>query len=249
MKTVRLEEYNQNSFQKAKIDKALLAFGSCESHGGHLPFGIDAFVSHDLAVSVAERLERTVVVPPLWYGMSLHYRHKPMCVSLTNETATKVIHDVFESLFYWGIKKAFVINGHDGNIPCIETAARDVKLAHPDMRIAVLDAWWYTIGDLLPKETFEVWNGLGHGGEGETSIGLAVVPHLVDMSQAKGMLPKLDPRVKLIWNFDELSDYGATGAPEKGTAEKGQKIKKAIVDLVVDFIKKMDAQGWKIRKK
>ena len=249
MKTVKLEEYNQNSFQKAKIDKALLAFGSCECHGGHLPFGIDAFVSHDLAVSVAERLERTVVVPPLWYGMSLHYRHKPMCVSLTNETATKVIHDVFESLFYWGIKKAFVINGHDGNIPCIETAARDVKLAHPDMRIAVLDAWWYTIGDLLPKETFEVWNGLGHGGEGETSIGLAVVPHLVDMSQAKGMLPKLDPRVKLIWNFDELSDYGATGAPEKGTAEKGQKIKKAIVDLVVDFIKKMDAQGWKIRKK
>ena len=99
MKTVRLEEYNQNSFQKAKIDKALLAFGSCESHGGHLPFGIDAFVSHDLAVSVAERLERTVVVPPLWYGMSLHYRHKPMCVSLANETTTKVIHDVFESLF------------------------------------------------------------------------------------------------------------------------------------------------------
>ena len=86
MKTVKLEEYNQNSYQKAKIDKALLAFGSCESHGGHLPFGIDAFVSHDLAVPVAERLERTVVVPPLWYGMSLHYRHKPMCVSLTNET-------------------------------------------------------------------------------------------------------------------------------------------------------------------
>jgi creatinine amidohydrolase len=249
MKTVRLEEYNQISFQKAKIDKALLAFGSCESHGGHLPFGIDAFVSHDLAISVAERLERTVVVPPLWYGMSLHYRHKPMCLSLTNETATKVIHDVFESLFYWGIKKAFVINGHDGNIPCIETAARDVKLAHPDMRIAVLDAWWYTIGDLLPKDTFEVWNGLGHGGEGETSIGLAVVPQLVDMSQAKGMLPKLDPRVKLIWNFDELTDYGATGAPEKGTAEKGQKIKNAIVDLVVDFIEKMDAQGWKVRKK
>jgi creatinine amidohydrolase len=249
MKTVRLEEYNQISFQKAEIDKAILAFGSCESHGGHLPFGIDAFVSHDLAISVAERLERTVVAPPLWYGMSLHYRHKPMCVSLTNETATKVIHDVFESLFYWGIKKAFVINGHDGNIPCIETAARDVKLAHPEMRIAVLDAWWYTIGDLLPKDTFEVWNGLGHGGEGETSIGLAVVPHLVDMSQAKGMLPKLDPRVKLIWNFDELTDYGATGAPEKGTAEKGQKIKKAIVDLIVSFIEKMDAQGWKIRKK
>jgi creatinine amidohydrolase len=249
MKNVRLEEFNMTSFQKAGFDKAICAFGSCECHGGHLPFGIDTFVSHHLAVAVAERIDRTVVVPPLWYGMSLHYRHKPMCISLTSETSTKVIRDVFESLFYWGIERVFVINGHDGNIPCIESAARDVKIDHPEMRIGVLDAWWYTIGDLLPRGTFEVWNGLGHGGEGETSISLAVVPDLVDMSAAKGMIPALDPRVKLIWNFEELTDYGATGAPEKASAEKGEKMKKAIVDLVVDFIRKMDSVDWQIQKR
>jgi len=248
MRKIKLEEFTQTDFQEAKIDKALIAFGSCESHGGHLPFGIDTFVSYDIAVSVAERLEGTVVVPPLWYGMSLHYRHKPMCVSLTNETVTRVVRDVLESLFFWGIRKVFIVNGHDGNIPCIETASRDVKLAHPEMKIAVLDAWWQVAGEILPEGTFEVWNGLGHGGEGETSIALAVVPHLVDVSKAKGMIPKLDPHVKLIWDFDELTDYGATGAPEKGTEEKGKRMKEAIVQLITEFIKKMDREGWNIKK-
>ncbi|MBA7619362.1 Creatinine amidohydrolase [subsurface metagenome] len=249
MKKIRLEELNQKSFQEAEIDKAILAIGSCESHGGHLPYGIDTYVSHDLALEVAGRLEKTVVVPPLWYGMSLHYRHKPMCISLTNETITRVINEVLASLVYWGIKKVFIINGHDGNIPCIEAAARDVKLEYPEIGIAVLDAWWYTIGNLLPKDFFDVWQGLGHGGEGETSISLAVVPHLVDMSEAKGMIPIMDPNIKLIWNFQELTGYGASGAPEKATEEKGKKIKQAIVDYAVDFIKQMDELDWRFERK
>ncbi|MBN2323321.1 MAG: creatininase family protein [Spirochaetes bacterium] len=245
MNGIKLEEHNQKSFTDASIDKAVLAFGSCECHGEHLPFGTDTFVSYDLALEVAGRLERAIAVPPLWYGMSRHYRHKPMCVSLSNRTLTLVIREVIESLVHWGIKKVLVINGHDGNIPCIEIATRDVKIEHPDMGIAVLDAWWVTAGDLLPKDTFEVWDGLGHGGEGETSIALAVVPHLVDMKRAKGMLPDMDTKVKLVWNFSELTDYGATGAPQKATVEKGRRMKEALVDYLVGFVRRMDEQNWR----
>ncbi len=248
MKKIKLEEFNQYSLQEAKITKALLAIGSTESHGEHLPFGCDTFVSYDIALEVAGRLDNTVVVPPLWYGMSLHYRHKPMCISLTNDTLAQVIREVLDSLVYWGIKKVLIINGHDGNIPPIETAARDIKLKYPDMGLAVLDAWWVTAGNLLPPDTFEVWGGLGHGGEGETSIALAIFPDLCDLSRAKGMIPEMDPNVKLIWNFQELTDYGASGAPEKGTAEKGRKMKHLLVDYLVDFVKQMDQQDWKFDK-
>jgi len=248
MNRVKLEEYNEVTFQEAGFDKAILAIGSCECHGGHLPFGTDTFVSYDIAVEVAQRLENTVVVPPMWYGMSMHYRHKPMCITLSNDTLTRVIKEAVQSLVYWGIRKVLVINGHDGNIPCIEAATRDVKLEFPDMGLAVLDAWWMTAGSLLPADTFEGWEGLGHGGEGETSIALAIVPHLVDMSQAKGMIPDMDPHVKLMWNFQELTDYGASGAPEKGTEEKGQKMKQVLVDYLVDFIQRMDRQGWRYEK-
>jgi creatinine amidohydrolase len=198
---------------------------------------------------VAGRLENTVVVPPLWYGISGHYRHKPMCITLSNDTLIRVIKDVLSSLVYWDIRKVLIINGHDGNIPCIEIATRDIKMEHPDMGLAVLDAWWVTAGNLLPKDTFEVWDGLGHGGEGETSIALAMFPELCDIDRAKGMLPDMDPNVKLIWNFEELTDYGASGAPEKGTVEKGRKMKQVLVDYLVDFVNRMDTLGWRYAKK
>lgn len=249
MNKVKLEEYNEHSFKEAKIDKVLLAIGSTESHGSHLPYGCDTFVSYDIAVSVASKLENTVVAPPVWFGMSRHYRHKPMCISLSNETLTRVIEEALESLLFWGIKKVLIVNGHDGNIPPIEIAARNIKLKHPDMGLAVLDAWWVTAGNLLPKDTFEVWDGLGHGGEGETSIALAMFPDLCDMSRAKGQIPEMDPNVKLVWNFEELTDFGASGAPEKATAEKGLKMKQVLVDYLVDFVKRMDGQNWRYAKK
>ncbi|MBD3306557.1 creatininase family protein [candidate division KSB3 bacterium] len=249
MKSVKLEEHNERSIQELKPDKAIFAIGSTESHGGHLPFGCDTYVSYGLALEVAKRLDKTVVVPPMWYGMSLHYSHKPMCISLTNETLIKVYGEVFESLVRWGIKKVLVVIGHDGNIAPLEIAARDIKLKYPEMGVAVLDAWWITAGNLLPKDTFEVWGGLGHGGEGETSIALAMFPDLCDVSQAKGMLPDMDPNVKLIWNFQELTDYGASGAPEKGTKGKGEKMRDVLVNYMVDFVKRMDAQGWRYTRK
>ena len=248
MKKVKLEEYNQADFEEAGVDKAILAVGSLESHGGHLPFGTDTFVCYDLALEVAGRLENAVVAPPISYGMSLHYSHQPLCLSLSGETLTQVIKEILWSLLNWDIGKVLIINGHDGNIPCLEIACRDVKLEEPEMGLAVMDAWWVTAGNLLPPDTFEVWEGLGHGGEGETSIALAVVPHLVDMSRAEGMIPQMDANVKLIWNFEELTDCGATGAPEKATPEKGQKMKQALVDYLVDFVQRMDNQGWRYQK-
>ncbi len=194
MKRVKLEEFTEHTFKEAKIDKAFLAIGSTESHGGHLPFGCDTFVAYDIALEIARRLERTVVVPPLWYGMSLHYRHKPMCISLSSDTLTQVLREVMESLIRWGVKKIVVINGHDGNIASIEIAARDMKVKYPEIGLAVLDAWWVTAGNLLPKDTFEVWGGLGHGGEGETSIALAIFPDLVRHGAGAGDDPGHGPQ-------------------------------------------------------
>ena len=249
MNSIKLEELNEYSFRDAQVDKAILAIGSTESHGEHLPYGCDTFVAYGIALEVAERLENTVVVPPLWYGISQHYRHKPMCITLSNDTLIRVVKDMLHSLIHWNIKKVLIINGHDGNIPPIEIAARDIKTEFPEMGLAVLDAWWVTAGNLLPKDTFDVWNGLGHGGEGEMSIALAMFPDLCDMSRAKGMIPEMDPNVKLVWNFEELTDYGASGAPEKGSLEKGRRMKKVLVNYLVDFVKRMDQQNWRYQRK
>lgn len=243
------EEMTGARWKERKFDKAILAVGSLENHGNHLPFGTDTFVSYMLSKEVAERVEGLLVLPPIYYGMSEHYKDFSFTVSLRYETLTEVLKDVLLSLHREGIYKVFIFNGHDGNSAPIEVATRSIKVQHPEMKIAVQDAWWVTAGELLPPDTFEVWNGLGHAGEGETSICLALFPHLVQMEHAKGVVPDLPPNADLKWKFSELTDIGATGDPTKGTKEKGEAMRKALVEAVVDFINKLDAINWEYELK
>ena len=229
----------------SKFDKAILAVGATEYHGGHLPYGTDTIVARRLAEEVAKRINGLLVLPPIPYGMSLHYAEFPIAITLTSETLTKVLKNVFASLLKHGIKKVIIINGHDGNIAPIEVATREFKVEHPEMYLCVLEAWWITVKDLLAKGTFEVWDGLGHAGEGETSIMLAMNPELVDMKHAKGVVPKLPFHVQIKWTFKELTPYGATGDPSKATRQKGEKMMKALIDHLVSFIKEMDEKDWK----
>ena len=60
---------------------------------------------------------------------------------------------------------------------------------------------------------------------------------------------KIDPNIKLIWNFQELTDFGASGAPEKATEDKGIQMKQVLVEYLVDFIQKMERQGWRFETK
>ena len=145
----------------------ILPLGSLESHGAHLPFGTDALTAYMVALDIAARVPKTAVLPPVNYGVSEHYKDFPFTVSLQFETEIALLKDIFESVYREGIRKVFVMNGHDGNISPIEVAGRSVKVAHPDIKIVSLDAWWMMIGDLLPPDFFQVWKGLGHAGKGK----------------------------------------------------------------------------------
>jgi creatinine amidohydrolase len=248
MKTVRLEEMNTKSFGAAKFKAAIIPIGACESHGDHMPFGTDGLTAHALAVKVAEQLKSTFVLPPDYLGMSEHYKHQPMAISMSHETMIRILEDKMMSLIHWGIRKIFILNGHDGNIPCAEIAAREIKVLHPDVSVAILD-WWVVIPKMLPADVFEVWAGWGHAGELEASIGLSLFPHLMSMKDARGMVPETNPFVKEIWLFNELTKFGATGAPTRGTKKKGDKVVKAVVDFLVDYMKNFEKNGLKYKSR
>jgi creatinine amidohydrolase len=164
---------------------------------------------------------------------------------LEPETLVRIIEDLFVSLVKNDIKKILVINGHDGNIAPIELAARVVKDKYPEVAIACLEAWWVLVGEIT-KNLFDVWNGLGHGGEAETSAMLAARPDLVDMKYApQEIFPKLPKNIRIYWKFNELTNTGVTGAPRKATVQKGQKALKAIEDVLLSFIDDMEKHNWK----
>ncbi len=249
MSEKRLLRLTGHGLEVGGFDKAVLAVGSIESHGEHLPHGTDTLVASHLAEAVAERVEGLLVLPTLPIGMSAHYSMFPIAVTLSTETLMRVLREIIASLLDHGITKLLIVNGHDGNIPAIEAATREFRTEHPEMRIAVLEAWWVTAGELVPEGTFEVWEGLGHGGEGETSMMLAVAPELVDMERARGVVPDLPVHVQVKWRFDELTPYAVTGDPTKATAEKGMLMRDALVDLLVGFVEEMDGKDWDIAAK
>ncbi|WP_438431463.1 creatininase family protein [Gorillibacterium sp. sgz500922] len=235
---------NQYNTNKSKIDKVIFGVGAFENHGYHMPFGTDALTANLISEKLAERVEGLLVLPPINYGMSQHYNKLPFTVSLTPETTTNVIKEVLSEIVRNGIKKIIIMNGHDGNIAPIELAARAVKVAHPEVTIASLNDWWVAAGKLVPPDMFEVWNGLGHAGEGETSMGLALFGDLVEMEHAKGVVPDLPEFVDIKWRFDELTDTGASGDPSVATLEKGKKLEEAVLHVLETFIRKMDETDW-----
>lgn len=251
MKKVFLNEFNgleaQELLNNAANTTAIVTFGSCESHGPHCCLGPDVFVPTEVARRVAMKLDNVVVAPCLPYGTSMHYNKFPLSITLRYETVIAVAEDVLCSLIHNGITRIFILNGHDGNIPALGIAAHKVKERHPEARPLFMPAWWEKIGPLM-GDRFEVWNGLGHAGEGETSIMMAVRPELVDMTHAVSQVPEnmidINKAVNVIWDIAEVSKTGATGDPTKASMEKGEKMLELLTDLVADAITRMNRTNW-----
>ena len=243
-----LLKLTSHQVREGGYDKAILAVGSCEAHGHHLASGTDTLVSYMLSCQVADQVDGLLVLPPITVGYSAHYDTFPFTMTLSYDTVTQVIYDYLESTIRNGIEHIFILNGHDGNIAPIEIASRKIKEKYPQARIATLVAWWVTAGDLLPKDTFEVWGGLGHAGEGESSIAYYLYPQWCEPELAKGFVPdRLPDYIDVKWDFSELTNTAATGDPTKATAEKGEKMANALVKCMVDAMKQLDACGWDYR--
>lgn len=251
MKKVFLNEFTGREIKEmldnGKIDSAITIFGACESHGWHNPLGPDIFVPTEIAKRVAERLDKTVVVPGIPFGTSIHYDHFPLTISFDYSTTIKVAEDIFKSLIKYGIKHILILNGHDGNIPALEVAARNVKQIHKDASIIYVPAWWEITGEKM-KNDFEVWDGLGHGGEGETSIMMAVNEDLVNLEDAVCQMPhdmiNLSDHSSVIFDITEITTTGAIGDPTKATKEKGEKMLSIVVDYLVNLIKNLEENNW-----
>jgi creatinine amidohydrolase len=242
-----IEEMNAVEVRKTVNEKtiAILVFGACENHGDHLPFGSDFIFPTEIAKRLATKVNNVIVLPAIPYGVSLHHDQFQMTMSINPETLVGIISDLLSSLIQNKIRRVLIINGHDGNIGPIEVAARSIKNKHPEMTIACLESWWILVGQ-LKKDLFEVWSGLGHGGEAETSAILAVRPDLVNMESApKEVIPKLPENIRIFWKFDELTSTGATGAPQKASIEKGNEILQMLEDLLLSFIKELELSDWK----
>lgn len=230
-------------YKEGNFDKVVIPLGSTEAHGYHLPIGCDTLVSSKLAKRVADECEGMLVCPPLVVGYSKHYDSFPFSMSLDYETCGRVIYDYIESAIRNGIDKILLISNHDGNSAPCEIATRRIKEKYPNAKIVACD-WWAGISRYLPEDFFEVYGGMGHGGEFETSAAYYLFKELCQPEYAADIIPDLPAYLDVKWDFSEITDRGQTGAALKGSEEKGKVMIETAVAQIVKEIKELDAKNW-----
>ena len=113
MKTVMLHEMTRTDleryFETEENPIALIAVGSIEQHGPHLPLGRDSYAAADVARRVGQKT-RSIVVQPSWVGYSPHHMGFKGTITFTDNTLLNVLVETATCLAKHGFDKIMFIN-------------------------------------------------------------------------------------------------------------------------------------------
>jgi creatinine amidohydrolase len=217
-------------------DVGILPVGATEQHGPHLPTGTDTILACALADRVSARTG-AVVLPPIPIGCSYgHGTQIPGTLSLTPEHLTSIVLDVIKWGAHSGMRRVLIINTHYGNAASLSMASDHLRLQRPDLRIGIVD-WWSATDELRSQATMDASDL--HANRAETSLMLAVAPHLVHTDLA-ATADDMDRTAELVFRYTaaELSTNGVTGRPSEATPSIGEDLLERIVGSFVEKLER-----------
>ena len=194
----------------------LVPIGSCEQHGPHLPLSTDTLIAEHLCSLVTEVL----VAPSVAIAASGEHAGFPGTLSIGNEALTRMLIELGRSAD-WSAGLVFV-NGHGGNMRAVALA---VSALQAESRRSA--AW-------SPRV-----DGDAHAGSTETSMILAIAPHLVDMSRAEAgnTAPLRDVMDDIrAGGVRAVSNNGVLGDPRSATREDGEQLIAALATDLQAFV-------------
>jgi creatinine amidohydrolase len=246
MKTIRMEEMNWPDIKTAiesGFKTVVIAVGSTEQHGPHLPTMTDARIGEDVAERVARQLGHTLQARTIDVGLSEHHLAFAGTISFKPETLLSILRDYTASLAHHGFTRIVFIPLHGGNFATVRQAIEEARQAHPG-----IDVTGFTdiqgLLDLLKRNAADY--GIseaaagGHAGESETSMMMALEGRLVAADRfAPGYLgPFGEAERKLMFEkgMPALSANGILGDPRTASAEKGEVYLERLADFIVSKI-------------
>jgi creatinine amidohydrolase len=234
----RLERLAQPAAARllAASHAAVVACGSVEQHGGHLPLGTDAFAAMSIAERVAARLD-TFVATLGPAGVAPYHLPWPGTLSLRPTTLAAVFVDVCGSLRSGGAERIVVVNWHEGNSPTLRVAAEQAQRAH-GVRVVIAEA--HVITHSIDPEQLE----FTHAGSMETTAVLGYDPGLVRLEeatepsdlaagQAAHRMFRQPDVYPVLRDFREVAPTGWYGRPQLADAGRAEQIAEAVADHVV----------------
>jgi creatinine amidohydrolase len=225
---------------------AILPLGCIEQHGPHLPLDTDCGDLREAVELARDKYGvKALLLPALPYGPAWEHMGFPGTMSLTYETWLRVIREVVASLLQHGFRRVLVAQGCGGHFG-IEAGLMELwasaRREGPDVVIGVRP-----VGP--PPEVMEfsmkAFPGVEdfHAGEFETSIALAMRPHLLHRDRIRKPEMKAQPRHPTWWcRMEEFSETGATGDPTRADAKIGKQLVELMNEEFARHLKDWDEE-------
>jgi creatinine amidohydrolase len=215
-----------------------LPLGSTEQHGPHLPLNTDTILAEAFTAAIVERWADTYdlwQLPASPFGLSREHGWAPGTVSLSVQTMSALLRDLGREIVRaLPTRNLLIVNGHGGNRGILEALAHELRGDGLNLCAIHTGALMGSPADASLPEV--------HAGKDETSVMLAVAPHLVrrdrigaltsppDAATVRAIV--LDPGLTWPWSSGDkrIADQGVTGDAQAASVEWG----KAIIARVVD---------------
>ena len=217
-----------------KNDIAILPVGSNEQHGPQNPLGTDHLIAKAIAEETAKRTG-VLCLQVIPFGVSSHHRQFWGTIYISSKTFQDYVKEVCVALNYYGVRKIVIVNGHGGNLHALMEIARE--LGEKGVFVSIFQ-WWSAANKLLP-DLFKP-EERSHACSEETSMNLALHPHLVDMGKAVDEEPRKHivqtEGVTLPLDTVDCTSSGVFGKSTTASAEKGKKVLEAVVIELVEHV-------------
>jgi creatinine amidohydrolase len=214
---------------------------AAKQHGFHLPLNTDRIQAEWLAGRMAEKID-ALIWPTLTYGHYPAFVEYAGSSSLSISTFEALVREVAGQILSGGCRKLLVLNTGISTLAPVDRALARLDAA----RIRHL---WIHEGPRYPRvarQLAEQRHG-SHADEMETSLMLALAPHLVDMTRAEaspalaqetsGALTPSNP------DSPNYSRSGSYGDPTRATSAKGEALLAAMLDDLHEQAAAFIAQG------
>jgi creatinine amidohydrolase len=218
----------------AKNDIAILPVGSNEQHGPQNPLGTDHLIAKAIAEETAKRT-RVLCLQVIPFGVSSNHKQFWGTIYISPKAFENYVKEACLALNYYGVRKIVIVNGHGGNLDALMELSRELR--EKGIFVSIFE-WWPAAGKLLP-DLFEP-EERRHACAEETSVNLALHPHIVSMDKAvdeqlREHVAQMEG-VALPLDTADYTSFGVFGKSTTASAEKGKKVFEAVVNELVKHV-------------
>jgi creatinine amidohydrolase len=215
-----------------------LPIGAIEQHGAHLPLNTDAVIAEELARRMVAQWGAEFdlwLLPTISISLSREHDWAPGTLSLRIESFVALLKDLAREIMRAAAARNIVIvNGHGGNRGILDNLAHELH-SELGLNLCVIHPF-----DLSKAPTHAASPDV-HGGKSETSVMLALAPHLVrrdlippphaatDKDAIAAMI--LDRGASFPWRTDDprLAANGVIGEAHGASPQLGHAIIESVI--------------------